>query len=229
MITQQEAIEAAMSYGVDSFLKVPKCTYTRTDARVKYYTAIADVYEKTREQPTPGLDPQVTAAYAQLEEELLDQYDLIPIPVQKVTNDPYSTSKEMIETIEIQERLMILATGPNDHHDWHPMAQETYIRDYAGYHMKLNDVFRAVHDFFGHYATGASFSAAGEELAWLTHRSMMKTEGAIRAMTTETRGQNCWFNYGPHGVHNRTKGTEKVYAEQKFNLLPEWCSEPWLW
>ena len=42
-------------------------------------------------------------------------------------------------------------------------------------------------------------------------------------MTSETRGQNSWVNYGPHGEANRTaSGANTVYADQKAGLLPEW-------
>ena len=42
-------------------------------------------------------------------------------------------------------------------------------------------------------------------------------------MTTETRGQNSWVNYGPHGENNRhAKEGGTVFAPQKIGLLPEW-------
>ena len=45
-------------------------------------------------------------------------------------------------------------------------------------------------------------------------------------MTVETRGQNSWVNYGPHGETNRTaSAADTVYADQKIGLLPEWVSE----
>ena len=45
-------------------------------------------------------------------------------------------------------------------------------------------------------------------------------------MTTETRGQNSWLNYGPHGEANRTASSaETIFAPQKVGLMPEWASE----
>src|SRR6266700_7501765 len=52
-----------------------------------------------------------------------------------------------------------------------------------------NDLFRIVHDYFGHLKEGNGFRAAGEDNAWRTH-SKMYSEAARPAMTTETRGQN---------------------------------------
>lgn len=39
----------------------------------------------------------------------------------------------------------------------------------------------------------------------------------------ETRGQNSWVNYGPHGEANRTASSgTTVFADQKTGLLPDW-------
>lgn len=85
-----------------------------------------------------------------------------------------------------------------------------------------NDLFRAVHDAFGHGLEGAGFRAQGEENAWQAHRAMF-TGPALGALTSETRGQNSWLNYGPHGAANKTaKVEDTVFAEQKTGLMPEW-------
>jgi hypothetical protein len=42
------------------------------------------------------------------------------------------------------------------------------------------------------------------------------------AMTAETRGQNSWVNYGPHGEKNRTATDDTIYADQKSGIMPEW-------
>jgi len=42
-------------------------------------------------------------------------------------------------------------------------------------------------------------------------------------MTSETRGQNSWVNYGPNGEANRTASAEDTkFADQKVGLMPEW-------
>lgn len=89
----------------------------------------------------------------------------------------------------------------------------------------VNDVFRIVHDYFGHIKDGIGFRADGEENAWRSH-SAMYSDLARRAMTTETRGQNSWVNFGPHGETNKTaSAADTQYAAQKIGLLPEWASE----
>jgi hypothetical protein len=87
----------------------------------------------------------------------------------------------------------------------------------AGYPLIFNDVFRAVHDYFGHALYGNEFGPLGEELAWRVH-SRMFTAAAVPALTTETRGQNCWVNFGPFA---HLDPPERPYAEQKNFHLPE--------
>jgi len=85
-----------------------------------------------------------------------------------------------------------------------------------------NDLFRAVHDAFGHGLEGAGFRAQGEENAWQAHVRLF-TGSAVGAITSETRGQNSWLNFGPYGETNRTaKVEDTVFADQKTGLMPEW-------
>jgi hypothetical protein len=85
-----------------------------------------------------------------------------------------------------------------------------------------NDLFRAVHDAFGHGLEGAGFRAQGEENAWQAHVRLF-TGSAVAAITSETRGQNSWLNYGPHGEANQSAPVEEtVFADQKTGLMPEW-------
>jgi len=106
-----------------------------------------------------------------------------------------------------------------------PMLADTGLRwkDQNGVEqiVTANDLFRAVHDAFGHGLEGAGFRARGEENAWQAHARLF-TGKALHALTTETRGQNSWLNYGPLGEKNRTAQlAETVFAEQKTGLMPE--------
>ena len=88
-----------------------------------------------------------------------------------------------------------------------------------------NDLFRAVHDAFGHGIEGAGFRYDGEENAWQAHIRLF-TGSARAAITTETRGQNSWLNFGPYGPQNRTASVEDtVFAEQKTGLMPAFTYE----
>src|SRR5699024_7473124 len=46
---------------------------------------------------------------------------------------------------------------------------------------------------------------------------------AVGAITTETRGQNSWLNYGKYGEQNRNaKVEDTIFADQKIGLMPSW-------
>lgn len=103
-----------------------------------------------------------------------------------------------------------------------PLLEATSERDAAGNVMLVNDVFRVVHDFFGHGLEGAGFRARGEENAWQAHMRLFSAS-AVPAMTSETRGQNSWVNFGPHGETNRTaSAADTIYADQKTGIMPSW-------
>jgi hypothetical protein len=125
------------------------------------------------------------------------------------TYDGYGT--EGITEREMENNPMLEDTGliwPDQNGVMHPVL--------------ANDLFRAVHDAFGHGLEGAGFRARGEENAWQAHVRLF-TGPAIGAITSETRGQNSWLNYGPYGEKNRNaKLEDTVFAEQKTGLMPEW-------
>lgn len=59
-----------------------------------------------------------------------------------------------------------------------------------------NEMFRAVHDYFGHGTRGATFRPGGEELAYASHHQMLSPLARI-GLLAETRGQNSVVNYTP--------------------------------
>ena len=107
----------------------------------------------------------------------------------------------------------------------HPLAA---VDPKTGY--TYNDKLRAIHDLYGHAVHGWQFGERGEENAWITHSQMFSRQ-AIPALTSETKGQNNWVNFGPH--MRRADGTlikkgeegwldrpQRPFAEQKAGLLP---------
>ncbi|WP_233196960.1 MULTISPECIES: hypothetical protein [Micromonospora] len=168
--------------------------------------AIADAYVAA-----PHRDEQAYAAYAAFCRETVQQYHFLVgraefgglgVTVCIVDEDPYADVESMIDDVR-QRRLKVWASAASGNP--HP-----YLSDGE------NDMFRAVHDVFGHAASGRGFDRHGEEAAWLKH-STMYSPLAVRAMTTETRGQNCAqiFRYGG-----------RRFAEQKAVLLPRLFSDP---
>jgi len=139
----------------------------------------------------------------------------ITIEPWKKDGQPYQNSTEMFTDVERNLHLYVFVGGE-------PHALLGYADSPR---LSVNVKFRAVHDLFGHAAEGYQFGQRGEENAWLVH-SQMFTPLAQKAMTTETRGQNCWFNFGRHNYDrdgNRLdlSPSQKPFAEQKIALLPD--------
>lgn len=188
------ARDGAKEYAFKKGLKPDETIdYTKVVANRERASRIADVYETL-----PKMDRDAVDEYEALASEVEEQFDymtnVLGVKVEFVAYDPYKTSKEMFNDVSrgVLKVLKTETTGA------HPLFSDTQ-----------NDKFRAVHDYFGHAATGRGFGQDGEEAAWV-HHSQMFTEKARAALTTETRGQNSFFN-------NRGK----QFADQKVALLPE--------
>jgi hypothetical protein len=188
---------------------------------------IAKAYEVMPHNPN---DPEVQKAYGAMKKDIDDQWNYatdqmgIKFEPWKRQGQPYGDSKEMIEDVRDNKHLYFFQGGemPADH----PLA---VVDPKTGF--SYNDKLRAVHDLFGHAAHQFQFGPKGEENAWNVHRQMFSPE-AVPALTTETRGQNSWVNFGEH-LRN-TEGnipkkdepgyippTERPYAENKAGILPE--------
>jgi hypothetical protein len=196
--------------------------------------AIARAFE---EMPHAPDDPHVKASYDAMASETRDQFRHIidktglkvePIPAGM--EDPYAANprlaaKDVAENNHLwfyptESGFGSSAQGGIDMAS-HPMMQPSG-ETLNGKPLLNNDLFRIVHDVFGHLKEGNGFRAAGEDNAWRSHAAMY-SDLARPAMTTETRGQNSWVNFGPHGESNRTaNGANTVFADQKVGLLPEW-------
>lgn len=153
-------------------------------------------------------DPATVEAYRALARESQAQLDAMRragIDVQYVKQDPYTSSAEMMADVRDNKRLKIFASTEGGH----PLLSPDE-----------NNVFRAVHDFFGHAMEGHQFGPLGEERAFREHMRMFSPE-ARRAMAVETRGQNSFVNFGPDAAWNRANPAQTRYAPQKVGLMPE--------
>lgn len=163
----------------------------------------------------------VREAYAQLAREVEQQWQFaqlmgIQFESWKRSGQPYENSSQMRADVRQNMHLYFYQGG-----EPHPL----FAAIDAENGFSINDKFRAIHDLFGHAAEGYGFGPRGEENAWLKHSQMFSKE-AQKALTTETRGQNCWVNYGRHnydaaGRHTNLPLRERPYAMQKAALLPD--------
>lgn len=181
----------------------------RTDPGIQ--KAAADAY-----LALPSHQAHAVPAFKAMREETSRQFDFMTRPkirgglgisVGVTDHDPYVTqtgapnSRAMMRDVHENRQIKVLSTASTGEHPFFTNDQ--------------NDQFRAVHDFFGHAATGRNFDQHGEEAAWLSHSAMFSPL-ARRAMATETRGQNSVNNAYP----------DRMFGEQKVGLIPATFADP---
>ena len=134
-------------------------------------------------------DDLVKKSYEQLEKETIAQFNALPINMSyhKGGEGNYLDSKEMLKDVHLHNHLYVYQGG--DQHEFLKNIDK-------GTGLNSNEMFRAVHDYFGHAIKGNTFGPAGEETAWASHAQMYSPLARI-AMTAETRGQNSFVNYTP--------------------------------
>lgn len=143
--------------------------------------AVAQNYDQL-----PTMDKSAIPHYAAMRDDVNKQHDFMTnhlgIKTQVTDHDPYSDVHEMVNDVNNNKTLKLLGT--------HVTGGHPFFSD------EENDKLRAVHDFFGHAATGRSFDRHGEQAAYLAHAQMFSPH-ALPALTTETKGQNSALVY--HG------------------------------
>jgi len=224
-------------------------------------TRIAEAFEAMRHDPK---NPEVLAAYRDMIRQTRAQYNALVDAGYEFTffdgnTDPYNGNPwNAMRDLRDNKSMAVYGTydgygtsGITDSEiENNPMLEDTGIRwpDQSGVSRMVtaNDLFRAVHDAFGHGVEGAGFRARGEENAWQAHARLFNGP-ALAALTSETRGQNSWLNFNPKpfrevvgddkakelhpdnwetitaGEHNRTAQLfDTVFAENKIGMMPEW-------
>lgn len=195
---------------------------------------VAEAYDQMKDQPN---DPAVKAAYADMIRQTKAQYDaLVQDGYTFFFIDPASgygdSPVTALEDLRLNKRMGIFPTDEgfgsdeNATFDDNPLLEksgETWANeDGSPKDVLYNDLFRAVHDAFGHGLEGSGFRARGEENAFQAHIRLF-VGPARGAMTSETRGQNLYLNYGPHGENNQTASVEDTkFADQKIGVMPSW-------
>jgi hypothetical protein len=225
----------------EDYAKKYKIPYRRQASYVEidedFATLVGQAYDAMPHAPN---NPKVKEAYQDLNRQTRDQYDALVDAGYTFTffdsnTDPYD-GNPFNAMRDLRKNKQMAVYGTYDGYgtegitgaavEDNPMLEDTGLRwpDQNGVeHMvTANDLFRAVHDAFGHGLEGAGFRARGEENAWQAHARLF-TGPAVGAITSETRGQNSSLNYGQYGEKNRTaKIEDTVFAEQKTGLMPDW-------
>lgn len=204
----------------------PQLKYAEVDpARAK---RLADAYDKMENNPS---NKAVKKSYDAMIEETLEQYETLrkkgyTFSFMPESGDIYGNPRNAINDIVQNQRLSVFPTEQgfgtlSEASEANPLLMRIGEK-WDGKEVTANDVFRAVHDVFGHGKHGVGFRAGGEENAFQAHARMYSPE-ALPAVTSETRGQNSWVNYGPFGEFNRKASPlETIYADQKTGIMPNW-------
>lgn len=207
----------------------------KVDVPENYLKEIADFYEGAKHQPN---HPKIQSSYNALIEETLAQYQhmidggIVPAVynASKGKPEPYVSSGHMMADVANNKQLKFLKTNLDDLPPNHPLAQPSGIT-LNGQELLMNDVFRIVHDFYGHTPNGFQFGPKGEYNAFRSHANMYSDE-ALSALANETLFQNAWVNYNK--TQRRKDGTvpkpndpdfvpqnERPFADQKVILFDE--------
>jgi hypothetical protein len=216
---------------------VPYTPHTEYDAAPEsQLKRIADYFQN--EAKHDPANPEVRASYDALADETLAQYRAMERAGIKIEpfsgkGEPYKSSADMMTDVRDNKHLYFFQTaeafGEGEQPSENALTEKSGVR-INGTELLFNDLFRAVHDYFGHTAQGFEFGPRGEFNAWKSHSKMFSDE-AQGALAAETLAQNAWVNFGPH-MRNKDgavlkKGEEgflspkdRPFAEQKNFIVP---------
>jgi hypothetical protein len=131
---------------------------------------------------------------------------------------PYAGSAQLRAEVRATSTIYVYLTsvGHGDRRSapYHPLRKPSGIT-VDGVEFAANDLFRAVHDVFGHVMHGYSFSARGEFSATYCHMQMYSTD-VHAVLFAEQVTQICWYYYGPH----LREGGSRRYPDQKILQVP---------
>lgn len=167
-----------------------------------YCRTVAAYYDRA---PMRADDAGLHRRYDRLKRENLRQFRSIAEAGIEVVpwlgeGQPYKGSRHLHESVHRTGRLHVFLTtaghGPSAAARDHPLYEPSGIV-VDGVELRHNDLFRAVHDIFGHVMLDAGFGPKGEFLAAFCHLHMYSPD-VHPILFTEQIGQICWFFYGPH-------------------------------
>lgn len=196
--------EGAFNYAAQHGMARAPMNFSAMYAHPAVTGAVAKAYNAL-----PDYDERAVPAFHAMAHETEQQFDYLTrsrrrggmgLNVEVTQHDPYAGPSEMWHDVRENNRLRVLSTATTGAHPIFSNMQ--------------NDQFRAVHDAFGHLATGRGVDRHGEEAAFQSHSSMFSPL-ARRALASETRGQNSAMI---------TAGGQ--FQPQKVALLPAQLSQP---
>jgi hypothetical protein len=250
-VSSVDLIRAARQYlaqwpdgGTDPAFALARMARVSARPDVAFCREVADYFER---QPARVWSEELAEQYARFQAEGLRQYETLVASGIRVEpwqgpGAPYQGSRHLVESVLRTGVLFVLLTS--DHHgpgttspappdgQWaHPMRAPSGVRA-SGVELCHNDIFRAVHDAFGHAMFGHSMGLIGEFRATYCHLEMYSAP-AHPVLFIEQVSQICWYFSGPHlrtptgtlparGEPGWVPPAERPYPEQKvFPCPPE--------
>jgi len=186
-------------------------------------TAVRDLAEWFERQPVETSGPD---CYNVFKAELKQQAQMLfsfGYTSELVEEDPYDGVEGVVRSIRDQQHLSVLSTQaagsfPGDH----PLCKQSSFVGSNGNALLYNDLFRWVHDMFGHGHLGADnapFTLVGEWRSWRMHRQMFsdKAKGALAA---ETIAQISWMESAPPFDGDPRPVSDRPFPKQKVVSVP---------
>ncbi len=212
--------------GISSKQKTITSTGMKLKPRVDptYGLIVANAFEDLKHNPK---DPEVKKAYGIFIKETLEQARELQKNGIEFQSEQYKDASAMFKDVE-ENKHLVYRPSDKDYKgvEDHPMFQLTDIRNTNGDRMRVNDVFRAVHDINGHKKAKAQFTPNGELGSYNEHKKLY-SKNATRALFTETQGQGMWVNFnkksGKKNRHLQKIGdfNELDFPKQKAGLFPD--------
>lgn len=127
-------------------------------------------------------------AYGALGDEVAQQFDRMPLRTRYHGGEgEYPSSTAMAQDVLANGQINVFSGGE-------PHEFLSKVDPATG--LSQNEMFRAVHDAYGHVVPGSMFGPKGEEVAYAAHSQMLSPLAQL-ALLSETRGQNSLVNYSP--------------------------------
>jgi len=201
-----------------------------------YLKKVADWLDGAKHEPN---EKEVKRAYKALTDETARQYQhmlktgIKVDPWTETTGEPYENSGEMLDDVR-NGHLWFFRTengfGEGADTTDHPLMKPTKFKGSDGKPLLVNDLFRIVHDYYGHAQNALQFGPKGEYGAFQEHARMFSPD-AIPALAAETLAQNAWVNFGPHmrnadgsikkeGDEGYLSAKARPFADQKATVIP---------
>lgn len=228
MGVESRLASAAESYVARSFPALarqgePLCRRGRATLRWNpdYCRAVARWFDRA---PQLAFNSRLNRLYQRFSWETRQQYEVIReagITVEPWLRpgQPYRDSDGLRAAVRSTGVLHVYLTDSGHgvgRAGYHPLREPSGLV-VGGVEFRYNDLFRAVHDLFGHVMFDNGFSARGEFRATFCHMGMYTPE-VHPLLFTEQIAQISWYFFGPH----LERGEPRRYPDQKVFEFPPW-------